>query len=112
MDIQYGGTLVKGDMMAISSGNCVYISWYLGRGPSGTVQYYDLNQLSHYYDLYENSDTERGKLKYSKPRVVYYVNSPTKWRFVKITEAAITDPEDIIRYQKAINVLTRLKIIN
>ncbi len=108
MEIKYGGTLEKGDMIAFASSTYITIGWYIGRGPSGTFQYYGLSYLHYWYDQYEElTDIQRENFK--KP-LVSYVNNPSVSRFVRVTKETLTDQRDLIDYEKAIKVLEILKI--
>ena len=110
MDIRFGGTLEKGDMIAIANNNSFEVGWYVGRGKTGTLQYYTLNYLHYWYAAYSNLTEERNE-HFKKP-AVSYINSPNFWRIIKVNREIITEEEDKINYEKAIKTLEILKIIN
>jgi hypothetical protein len=109
-DVKYGGTLVKGDMIAVSTSNCLNIGFYIGLAKSGTVHYYSLEQLKWMYDNWEEQklNKEEQDIKLRKPPV-YYVY-PHHLRFMKITRDVLTKPEDLENYEKALIMLKELKI--
>ena len=109
-DVKYGGTLIKGDMIAVANGPCINIGFYIGLSKSGTIHYYSLEQLKWMHDNWEEQklNKEEQDVKLRKPNV-YYIY-PNKWRFMKVTRDVLTNPEDLENYEKALIMLKELKI--
>lgn len=125
-EIKYGGTIVPGDLIAISNGNHIEIGWYAGNG-RGTLQYYTMYAITRCYKDYTDwlkyTDEEKAKHRWMSSRFQKgfttkcfwksYVNSVHKTRIIKIThpEEIFTDKEDIQNYRESREILVNLNII-
>lgn len=95
------GDLKTGDFIIIAVENYLDVGFYLGRGPTGTMQYYSVITLSDWF----SSTKER------KPRKSY-VNSPHNYRVAKYHPECIENPAFTKMYIDSIEALRILKIIN
>ena len=103
-------TVISGDVnpmdfVTIATDSSLELGFYVGRGPSGTFQYYTLWMLNMIFDHYQ----QNGKI----DRKVYksYINSPHKWRIAKYSPELLTE-EKQEHYYKSIEVLKLLKLIS
>jgi hypothetical protein len=101
-------TVISGDIdpmdfVIIATENSLELGFYVGRGPTGTFQYYTLWCLSTIFKRYEQD----GAL--IKPNKAY-INSPTKWRIAKCSPESLTQ-EKQEEYYKSIEALKLLKLI-
>jgi hypothetical protein len=75
------GIIRKGDLVAIAYDNYMVLAIYIGRGKTGTVQYYSLYSLNNFYKENRNLDN------YSKS----YVNAPHESRVIKVNVNDLSD---------------------
>jgi len=95
-ETKFSGRIEKWDIVAISIENEIVLGFYVGRGKTGTLQYYSIEQISRMHDelFYEKLG------RYAK----CYINSPTAIRIMKI------GPDDLgqkfkEKYEKSIKYL-------
>jgi hypothetical protein len=106
-DVKYGGTLIKGDMIAVARDGSINIGFYVGISNNRTLHYYELGQLHWAHHYWEKNKDKEG-YKFNKP-TVYYVY-PNEWKVMKISPDVLTNPEDLEYYEKALLMLKELKI--
>jgi hypothetical protein len=95
---KYTGAVRKGDLVAIGYDNYMLLAIYVGRGKTGTVQYYSLYALSVFYK--ENRHLHNcGKS---------YVNAPHASRVVKVNVNDLND-ETLEQYNEAMIYLEQQK---
>lgn len=90
--------LQTGDLIAMATENSINIGWYLGRGKTGTLQYYDIYSAAY-------ARINNRKLYKS------YINAPHERRILKITPECITDKEYINIYHEGLELMKELKIV-
>ena len=95
---KYTGTVRKGDLIAIGYDNYMLLGIYVGRGKTGTIQYYSLYALSVFYK--ENRHLHN----YSKS----YVNAPHQSRVVKVNVNDLNE-ETLEQYNEAMIYLEQQK---
>ena len=94
----HSGTIVKGDLIAIAFDNVIHLAFYIGRGKSGTLQYYLLHGLAfHEYD-----SPDRPPNRWSKG----YINAPHATRIMRVSIETLND-ETMKKYEKAMIYLDR-----
>jgi len=94
----HSGTIVKGDLIAIATDNYLEIGFYLGRGKTGTLQYYSLYGL--FYREENSPNTPPGKWAKS------YINSPHAGRIIKVNVKDLCI-EKLVEHEKATRYLER-----
>lgn len=102
-------TIISGDInpmdfVIIATDSNLELGFYVGRGPTGTFQYYTFWSLSTIFKNYQSS----GVL--IKPNKAY-INSPHKWRIAKYSPELLTE-EKQEEYYKSIEALKLLKLIS
>ena len=95
---KYTGTIRKGDLVAIGYDNYMILGIYVGRGKTGTIQYYSLYALSIFYK--ENRHLHN----YSRS----YVNAPHGSRVVKVNVHDL-NKETLEQYNEAMIYLEQQK---
>lgn len=126
MEIQYGGKLEFGDLVAISDGNHLNFGFYAGRGIGGTFQYYPLHSPSVCYERYtewlkmsdELKEKNHAYKQYKKgftSKCIYkaYINAVHKTRIMRVTdpENVFTDSKDRELYDEAKEILIKIGMI-
>jgi hypothetical protein len=93
--VTHGGTIQKGDLIAIANGNDFSIGIYYGRGVGGTVQYYCPSAVPHAKAGYERRVASNGIEKVGPFRLnhlwKYYINTPRETRIMKLNRENITE---------------------
>ena len=101
MKTAYSNELQTGDFIIISNGRFLALGFYLGRGSTGSLQFYSLWSLSTWLDK-----TNRVKSPHKE-----YVNIAGQYRVAKYHPDCLENPEFIEKYEKAVEALKLLKII-
>jgi hypothetical protein len=101
-------TVISGDIdpmdfVIIATDSNLELGFYVGRGPTGTFQYYTLWCLSTVFERHQKN----GAL--IKPNKAY-INSPHRWRIAKCSPESLTQ-EKQEEYYKSIEALKLLKLI-
>lgn len=111
--VKYGGTIQKGDIIAVSNGNDFSIGIYYGRGSGGTIQYYGTGTAGYCKKRYE----ERVKLGANKIEPFKlnhlwksFINSPRDTRILKLNRDNITDQETIEQIETSKEILKEFNI--
>ena len=110
MRVKYGKELEKGDFIIIASGNYLDLGWYVGRGKSGTVQYYHLHEGCYWFDEFQKLGETP---KYFSLKSLYksYVNSVHEGRIANIEnpESLFIHDEELLEvYNKSKSLLLSL----
>jgi hypothetical protein len=92
------GTIRKGDLVAIGYDNFMILGIYVGRGKTGTVQYYALYALSVFYK--ENRHLHN--------HAKSYVNAPHASRVIKVNVNDLSD-KTLEQYNEAMIYLEQQK---
>ena len=112
--VTHGGTLQKGDLIAIANGNDFLIGIYFGRGTGGTVQYYGTNVAVHAKLAYDRRVSDHGVEKegpFKLGRIwKYYINTPRETRIIKLNRENITDQETMDYIVKSKEILKEFNI--
>lgn len=96
--VKFGGTIERGDLIAVSNGNDFTVGIYYGRGVGGTVQYYGIRTAGYCKKRHE----ERLKLG-ANVRLQFklnhlwkeFINTPRDTRIIKLNRDNITEQQDI-----------------
>ena len=111
--VKFGGTIERGDLIAVSNGNDFTIGIYYGRGVGGTVQYYGTGTAGYCKKRYE----ERLKLGANvglqfKLSQLWkeYINTPRDTRIMKLNRDNITDQKEIEKILEAKEILQEFNI--
>jgi hypothetical protein len=91
------------DFVTIATDNSLELGFYVGRGPTGTFQYYTFWSLNAIFDRHQQD----GAL--IKPNKAY-INSPSRWRIAKYSPELLTEDKQE-QYYKSIEALKLLKLI-
>jgi hypothetical protein len=93
--VTHGGTIQKGDLIAIADGNDFHMGIYYGRGVGGTVQYYCPLSIPHTKAGYDRRVAEKGIEKEGpfKLNLLWknYINTPRETRIIKLNRENITN---------------------
>jgi len=112
--VTHGGTLQKGDLIAIANGNDFFIGIYFGRGTGGTVQYYCATAPVHAKLAYDRRVSEHGIEKqgpFNLGRIwKHYKNTPRETRIIKLNRENITEKEKIENIVKTKEILRECNI--
>lgn len=111
--VTHGGTIQKGDLIAVANGNDFHIGIYFGRGVGGTVQYYGTGTAGYCKKHYE----ERVKLgaNIKEPFKLNqlwkeYINTPRETRIMKLNRDNITDVMEIEKILESREILKEFNI--
>jgi len=98
MKLRLGGTLEIGDPILVSYGSGMTFALFAGYG-RGTIQYYTPRGI-----IYQD---EHAKRKGTKPNFykAYIHGSNTEYRVAKVNPEVLHNQEDVINYEKAIEIL-------
>ena len=93
--VKHGGTIQKGDLIAIANGNDFSIGIYFGRGTGGTVQYYGITTAKYCKERYQRRLEINGIEKVGPFKLgdlwKDYINTPRETRIMKLNRENITD---------------------
>ena len=92
------------DFVIIATDSNLELGFYVGRGPSGTFQFYTLWSLSTIFKRYEQDGV------IIKPNKAY-INSPHGWRIAKYSPELLTQEKEE-QYYESIETLKLLKLIS
>jgi hypothetical protein len=104
MELKYGGTLKLGDPIIVSYGNGMIFGLFAGYG-RGTVQYYMPNSIVYQHD--------RAMQNNRRPKFYkgYVHGENVKYRVMKVNPEVLHNQEDIMEYEKAIDILKHYNFI-
>lgn len=112
--VTHGGTIQKGDLIAIADGNDFSIGIYFGRGTGGTVQYYSPNAVVKSKLAYDRRVSEHGIEKEGPFKLgsiwKYYINTPRETRIIKLNRENITDEYTMDSIVKSREILKQFNI--
>lgn len=112
--VTHGGTLSKGDLIAIANGNDFFIGIYFGRGVGGTVQYYGIDVAVHAKLAHDRRVSEHGAEKQGPFKLgsiwKHYINTPRETRIIKLNRENITDQETMDYIVKSKEILKEFNI--
>lgn len=113
-NVKQGGTIQKGDLIAIANGNNLDVAIYFGRGLGGTVQYFHPGSPENSKDWHENRLKNLGSDKVKpfglKNVMKSFINTPRDTRILKLNRENITDQETIDNILKAKEILQEFNI--
>ena len=99
------GELKTGDLIILSTGYSLDIGFYLGRGKTGTMQYYNLWALRSWLKKHKINPEHKPTKPWKS-----YINSPDAHRIVKYHTDCIESPVYLTFYNEAIEALKLLKL--
>lgn len=104
MKLKLGGTLEIGDPILVSYGSGMTFALFAGYG-RGTIQYYTPSNI-----IYQDDAARR---KSTKPKFykTYIHGDNTEYRVAKVTPDILFNEEDIMNYEKAIEILKQENIM-
>jgi hypothetical protein len=114
-NVKQGGTIQRGDLIAIANNNELDVAIYFGQGRGGTVQYYSPNSVANSKKWWEEAQKDarygmNGK-SWGLTRVVkHYLQNPRSTRIMKLNRDNITDQKTIEDIQKAKEILQEFNI--
>lgn len=111
MNVEYGKPLEPGDFILVSGNNELNGGWYVGRGKSGTIQFYHYREPHYRYNRILQAIENNEKLS-TKFLFKSYVNTVHKWRVANIENPEslfLHNQENLEVYHKSKEVLSLLK---
>ena len=106
MELKYGGTLKIGDPIIVCYGSGMLFGIFAGYG-RGTLQYYMPNSIVYRYD--NNLILKNDK----KPSFYksFVRGDNVKYRIIKVNPEVLHNQEDLIEYEKAIDILKQYNLM-
>jgi hypothetical protein len=112
--VKHGGTIQKGDLVAVCNTNDFCIGIYYGRGKGGTFQYFYPGAAIHAKDSYDNKVLNHGIETVGPFKIgsiwKCYVNSPRDTRIMKLNRDNITDQQTIDQILESKEILKEFNI--
>jgi hypothetical protein len=105
MELKYGGTLKIGDPIIVCYGNGMLFGIFAGYG-RGTVQYYMPNSIVYQYDNHILKNDKKPSFHKG-----YVHGNNVKYRIIKVNPEVLHNQEDIIEYEKAIDILKQYNLM-
>jgi hypothetical protein len=104
MKLRLGGTLEIGDPLLIAYGSAMEFGLFAGYG-RGTIQYYTPSGI-----IYQD---EAARRKSTKPKFykAYIHGDNAEYRVAKVNPEVLHNQEEIMNYEKAIEILKQENII-
>ena len=104
MELRFGGTLKIGDPIFVSYGSGIDFGIFAGYG-RGTIQYYTPSGIVYQY--------KRGMENNRRPKFnkAYIHGSNTEYRVAKVNPEVLHNQEDIMEYEKAIDILKHYNLM-
>jgi hypothetical protein len=104
MELKFGGKLEIGDPIIVSYGHGIDFGLFAGYG-RGTIQYYLPGGIIYH--------AESAARKGTKPKFykAYIRGDNMKYRVVKVTPDILFNEEDVMQYERAIEILKLENII-
>ena len=104
MKLKFGGTLEIGDPILVSYAHGIDFGLFAGYG-RGTIQYYTPSGI-----IYQD---EAARRKGTKPKFykAYIHGDNTEYRVAKVTPDILFNEEDVMQYERAIEILKQENII-
>lgn len=113
-EVKHGGTIQKGDLIAIANGNDLDVAIYFGRGSGGTVQYFHPGSPGNSKDWHNNRLNNLGSDKVKpfglKNVMKSFINTPRDTRILKLNRDNITDQNTIEQILEAKEILKEFNI--
>ena len=114
-NVKQGGTIQRGDLIAIATGNDLDVAIYFGQGRGGTVQFFSPDGVANSKKWWEEAQKDARYGMNGKPwgltRVVkHYLQNPRETRIMKLNRDNITNQETIDNIQKAKEILQEFNI--
>ena len=106
-NVKQGGTIQKGDLIAIANGNNLDVAIYFGRGLGGTVPE---NSKDWHENRLKNLGSDKVKPFGLKNVMKSFINTPRDTRILKLNRENITDQETIDNILKAKEILQEFNI--
>jgi hypothetical protein len=104
MKLRLGGTLEIGDPLLIAYGSAMEFGLFAGYG-RGTIQYYTPSGI-----IYQNEAAMRNNRK-PKFYKAYIHGNNTEHRVAKVNPEVLHNQDEIIQYEKAIDILKQYNFI-
>jgi len=112
--VRNGDDLQRGDLITIAGERQIELGIYFGRGKSGTVQYYSIHAApgsEHRHDERTKSLGAEKTGPFTLNKIwKSYVNSPSKWRFIKLYKNNITNIDDLTNIEESKRILEQFGI--
>lgn len=105
MELKYGGTLKIGDPIIVCYGSGMLFGIFAGYG-RGTLQYYMPNSIVYRYDNHILKNDK--KLSFYKG---YIRGDNVQHRVMKVNPEVLHNQEDLIEYEKAIDILKQYNLM-
>ena len=113
-EVKHGGTLQKGDLIAVSNANDFSVGIYFGRGQGGTVQYYGISVPGYcrtrYLERVRSIGAEKAGPFTIKHLWKAFVNTPRETRIINLNRDNITDKKEIDKIIEAKEILQEFNI--
>jgi hypothetical protein len=104
MELKYGGKLKVGDPILVSYGSGIDFGLFAGYG-RGTIQYYTPNGVIYQYE--HAMQNNRGPKFYK----AYIHGERTEYRVAKVNPEVLHKQEDVIEYERAIEILKKYNLM-
>lgn len=105
-ETKLSGNIQIGDYIILSEGNYLTTGFYIGRGKTGSFQFFTVNALVYWIDAKKDPNNHYGR---AKRPYKSYINSPYITRISKYHPDCLS-PEQRQDYEKAIEVLKLLNL--
>lgn len=114
-NVKQGGTIQRGDLIAIATGNDLDVAIYFGQGRGGTVQFFSPDGVANSKNWWEQAQKDPRYAMNGKPwgltRVIkHYLQNPRATRIMKLNRENITDQKTIEDIEKAKEILQEFNI--
>lgn len=113
-EVKNGGTIQRGDLIAVANGNDFSVGIYYGRGSGGTVQYYMPTVPKYCKERYDERLKAQGAEKVGPFKLnelwKSFVNTPRDTRIIKLNRDNITDQKQIENILEAKEILKEFNI--
>lgn len=100
------GDIQVGEYIVIAETNYLNAGFYIGRGKTGSFQFFSVESLTHWLDAKSNPGSWLSKRKHPYKS---YINSPYITRIAKYSPDCLS-PEEKQEYEKAIEALKLLNL--
>jgi hypothetical protein len=112
--VKNGGTINKGDLIAVSNSNDFNVGIYFGRGIGGTVQYYGIGTAVYCKERHDVRVIEQGAEAAGEFKLNHlwkeFINTPRDTRILKLNRDNITNQIDIENILESKEILRQFNI--
>lgn len=114
-NVKHGGTIQRGDLIAIANNNDLDVAIYFGQGRGGTVQYFSPDGVVKSKEWWEEGQKSASYAEFSKPWKLtriwkHYLQTPRETRIMKLNRENITNQETIDNILKSKEILQEFNI--